>query len=134
MIDNLPAGKKHLAKVREYPVAYLWYGKHAYEPLEQIMDLYPDYFLWMLEKFQNVTTSQATFFQKKYQVDIPPEAVENVPPYVYVRKDPPELYEALCKFPRPELSQVLHQYRVPHPENIPHKRTRTHRKPNPKQD
>ena len=109
-IDNIPE-KKHNKHTREYPVAYLWYGKHAYEPIEQVIQLYPDYFFWMLETFQNVTPGQAAHFKVCYGEVIPPEAIEDVEPYYYIKKDPPELYQELCKFPRPELKPTLDLFR-----------------------
>lgn len=97
--------------MREYPVVYLWYGKKAYRPIEEIMKDDVDYFFWLLEKFQNVTVEQAEYFKGLYGADIPNLFIENVKPYEYLKGDPEELYLELCKFPRPDLEETLRKYR-----------------------
>lgn len=99
--------------VREYPIVRFWYGKGArFKTIEELMDEDPDWFLWALEKFQNVTVEQAHHFKEKYGMNIPPRLVENVPPYEHVKGDPESLYMELCQFPRPNLEEVLTKYRT----------------------
>lgn len=101
-----------MASIREYPIVKFWYGKGArFKTIEDLMDGNPDWFLWALERFQNVTVGQAKHFKEKYGLDIPSRFVEDVPPYEYRVGDPEALYQELCTFPRPSLQETLRKYR-----------------------
>lgn len=82
----------------EWPVSKMWYGKMAGKTIEEIIDNYPRYFIWMVKAFQNVTVPQARYFQDKYGMELPREVVQDVVPYEYVYKKSPEgEYEKLCR-------------------------------------
>ena len=82
----------------EWPVLKMWYGKMAGKTIEEIIDTQPTYFIWMVKAFQDVTVTQAKHFQDKYEMELPPEVVRDVPPYEYIYKHSPEgEYERLCK-------------------------------------
>lgn len=101
-----------MERVREYPIVRFWYSKAArFKSIEELMDNDPDYFLWALGAFQNITVDQANHFEEKYGLKIPPKFVEDVPPYEHMKGDPVELYQELCDFPRPSLDEVLTKYR-----------------------
>lgn len=75
------------------------------------MDQDIDYFIWAVNKFQNITVSQAQHFKDTYGLDFPSKYIEDVPPYEHKKGDPEELYMELCNSPRPDLNQVLAKYR-----------------------
>lgn len=104
----------------EWPVLKMWYGKMAGKTVEEIVDNYPRYFIWMVKAFQDVTVTQAKYFQDKYGMDLPPEVIQDVIPYEYIYKhSPEEEYERLCKG---EITiEETYGYRVKHssPDNYP---------------
>lgn len=67
----------------EVPCLYLWYGKHAYKPMEEVMEKWPDYFLWAVDEFLDITPDQASHFKDLYGEEIPPEYIKDVPPFDY---------------------------------------------------
>lgn len=83
---------------RELPCSYLWYGKHAYKPIEEVIDKWPDYFLWEVSSFLDVTPAQAEYFKEKYGMELPPEVIApaEVQPYEYKKDSPEGEYEELC--------------------------------------
>lgn len=81
----------------EYPVVKMWYGKGAGRTIEEIIDWKPDYFIWMVEKFLDVTPAQASYFEQKYGMKLPPEVIRDVPPYEWKKGSPEEEYAEICK-------------------------------------
>lgn len=104
----------------EWPVLKMWYGKMAGKTIEEIIDTQPRYFIWMVKAFQDVTVTQAKHFQDKYEMELPPEVIQDVTPYEYIYKHSPEgEYERLCKG---EITiEETYGYRVKHssPDNSP---------------
>lgn len=60
---------------REYPVTKMWYGKGAGRSIKEIIDWKPDYFIWLVEKFLDVTPSQAKYFSDKFGINLPLEVI-----------------------------------------------------------
>lgn len=83
--------------MREYPVHHMWYGKGAGRTIEEIIDWKPDYFIWLVQTFLDVTPSQAAYFKKKLGMDLPREVIRDVVPYIHHKLSPPEEYERICK-------------------------------------
>lgn len=83
----------------EFPVTHWWYGKHAYRPIEEVIDKWPDYFIWAVQKFQDVTVQQAKYFKDKYGMELPAEVIApaEVEPYEYTKGSPEGEYADVCK-------------------------------------
>ena len=83
----------------EHPCSYLWYGKHAYKPIEEVIDKWPDYFLWEVSEFLDVTVQQARYFKDKYGMELPAEVIApaEVEPYEYTKGSPEGEYADVCK-------------------------------------
>lgn len=83
--------------MREYPVHHMWYGKGAGRTIEEIIDWRPDYFIWLVQTFLDVTPSQAAYFKKKYGMDLPKEYIRDVQPYIHLKNSPTEEYKEVCE-------------------------------------
>lgn len=60
----------------EYPITRFWYGKGAkYGSIEALIRENPQYFIWTVEKFQDVTKEQAELFHNIYGMELPQEVV-----------------------------------------------------------
>lgn len=71
-------------KGREYPITRFWYSKAArFKSIEELIDQDPSFFIWAVEKFQDVTPAQALHFKEKYGMDLPEEVIapERLEPY-----------------------------------------------------
>lgn len=99
----------------EWPVVKMWYGKMAGKTIEEIIDNYPRYFIWMVKAFQDVTVTQAKHFQDRYEMELPREVIQDVIPYEYIYKHSPEgEYERLCKG---EITiEETYGYKIKHPK------------------
>lgn len=65
----------------EAPIRAFWYGKKAGQTIEEIIDTDPTYFIWCVGQFLNVTPAQAAYFQNKYNMELPPNVIQDVEPY-----------------------------------------------------
>lgn len=84
----------------EYPVTKMWYGKGAGRTIEEIIDWKPDYFIWMVDRFLDVSPSQAEYWNKKFPgMELPDYVISpaDVIPYTYTKESPADEYELLCK-------------------------------------
>lgn len=81
----------------EYPIVRFWYTKQAGRTIEEIIDREPSFIEWAIKNFQNVTPSQATYFEKKTGKTIPDICIQDVKPYEWVEGDTEQLYIDLCK-------------------------------------
>lgn len=83
----------------ELPVTHWWYGKHAYRPIEEVIDKWPDYFIWAVSSFQDVSVQQAKYFKEKYGMELPSEVIApaEVEPFVFTKESTSEEYIELCK-------------------------------------
>jgi hypothetical protein len=81
----------------EYPISRFWYTKHAGRIIEEIIDREPSFIEWAIKNFQNVTPSQATYFEKKTGKSIPDICIQDVKPYEWVEGDTEQLYIDLCE-------------------------------------
>lgn len=88
-------------KNREYPVVKMWYGKGAGRTIEEIIDWKPDYFIWLVESFLDVTPSQAEYFKNKFGMELPLEVIRDVVPYEHRKNSPEDEYAKInTLFPR----------------------------------
>ena len=83
----------------EYPVVEMWYGKLAGSSIEKIIDLDPEYFIWIVKQFQDVTVQQADYFKDKYGMELPANVVAppGTVPYQHKKDSPEKEYINLCK-------------------------------------
>lgn len=81
----------------EYPVTHMWYTKHKGRTIEWIIDHDPDYLVWMVKTFQDLTPSQAQYFFDRHGKRFRDEFVQDVTPYTYEKGDPEEMYAELCE-------------------------------------
>lgn len=93
----------------EWPVTMMWYTKKAGKTIEEIIDSDVDFFIWMVETFQNVTPKQAEYFKRKYKVEVPSQFIQNVEPYEWKEGDPELLYTEICK--SQDLQSSIKKYR-----------------------
>lgn len=80
----------------------MWYGKGAGRTLEEIMAWKPDYFLWLVETFLDVTPEQAAHWSGLYpgpDFRLPPEVISppELRPYLHTRGVPEDTYSRLCQ-------------------------------------
>lgn len=94
----------------EYPISRFWYTKQAGRTIEEIIDREPSFIEWAVSTFQNLTPSQAIYFEKQTNKVIPEECIQDVQPYDHQEGDPEELYMELCDSGK-TLEEVLHKYR-----------------------
>lgn len=94
----------------EYPISKFWYTKQAGRTIEEIIDREPSFIEWAVSTFQNLTPSQALYFEKRTNKVIPEECIQDVQPYDYQEGDPIDLYIELCDSNK-SLNEVLHKYR-----------------------
>lgn len=78
--------------------------------MEEIITEDPDFFIWMVETFQNITPKQAECFYIKTGVRVPPECIQDVTPYDHHRDDPDRMYMELCD--TQDYQGVMKKYRV----------------------
>jgi len=86
--------------MREYPILRFWYGKGAkYSSIEELIDNNPSWFIWAVEKFQDVTPAQANHFKERYGMELPLEVISDVSPYEHTKNSPnPDTnYMKLCE-------------------------------------
>lgn len=81
----------------EYPITRFWYTKQAGRTIEEIIDRDPSFMEWAISTFQNVTPSQAAYFEKKTHKSIPLECIQDVRPYEWQDGDSEEMYMDLCR-------------------------------------
>ena len=83
----------------ESPVVKMWYGKMAGRTIEEIIDTKPDYFIWMVEQFQDITVDQARYFKEKYGMELPPDVIapSDTIPYEHTKDSPEGEYIDICK-------------------------------------
>lgn len=93
----------------EWPVTMMWYTKKKGQDIENIIDSDPDFFMWMVETFQNVTPQQANYFKRKYAVVVPEKFIQDVEPYTWEEEDPDRIYMEICD--TQDLHSVLKKYR-----------------------
>lgn len=94
----------------EYPIVSFWYTKYKGRTIEWIIDHDPEYFIWMVKTFQDVTPSQAEYFFSIHKRRIKDEYIQDVEPYEWVKGDPVELYEELCI--TRDLESAINKWRV----------------------
>lgn len=93
----------------EWPVTHMWYTKKSGMTIEEIIDSDPEFFMWMVETFQNVTPTQARYFYGKVGIRIPSEWIQDVEPYDHKPTDSDRLYSELCD--TQDIIQVMKKYR-----------------------
>lgn len=93
----------------EWPVTHMWYTKKKGQTIEEIIDTDPDFFIWMVETFQNVTPKQASHFRQRTGIIIPGIFIQDVEPYDHIPADPDKLYMELCD--TQDLPGTLKKYR-----------------------
>ena len=101
-----PMNKNHR---HEWPVAMMWYTKHAGKTIERIIDTDIDYFEWMVRTFQLVTPMQAAYYKLRTGRIIPPEYIQDVVPYQWRKGDPDGLYMEICD--TQDLTGTIRKYR-----------------------
>jgi hypothetical protein len=65
----------------EAPITKFWYSRKAGQTIEEIIDTDPQWFIWAVQQFQNVTPQQAAYFEQKYGMELPENVIQDVPPY-----------------------------------------------------
>jgi len=58
----------------EWPIKFWFYTKHKGKTMEQVIDMDLDWFLWAVTTFQNVTPTQADYFEKKTGKKLNPDS------------------------------------------------------------
>lgn len=86
----------------EYPIQRFWYSKAArFSSIEELIDKDPEYFIWAVETFQDVTPAQAEHFKEVYGMELPKWVIspEECVPYIHPKEAPllDPGYEELCK-------------------------------------
>lgn len=64
--------------------------------MEEVIRTKPDYFIWAVETFQDITREQAELFRELYGESLPEEVIRDVPPYVFTKDSPEGEYEQIC--------------------------------------
>ena len=95
---------------KEWPVTHMWYTKKCGMTMEEIIDTDPDFFIWMVETFQNITPNQADHFYRKAGFRVPDECIQDVEPYDHRTTDPVKLYMELCD--TQDYTGTMKKYRV----------------------
>ena len=93
--------------MREFPIKKFWYGKGAAcKDIEELIEKNPTWFIWAVEKFQDVTPTQAKHFKELFKMDLPDEVICSQElldringglPYEYKKGDSEEVYKELCR-------------------------------------
>ena len=94
----------------EYPISRFWYTKQAGRTIEEIIDREPSFIEWAVSTFQNLTPSQALYFEKRTNKVIPKECIQDVQPYDHKEGDSEDLYMELCDSGK-TLEEILLKYR-----------------------
>lgn len=94
---------------REYPITTLWYTRKKGMSIEEVIDKDPDWMMWAIRSFQNLTPKQAEYFKKRTGVTINPKFIQDVEPYEWMKGDSDKLYAELCE--NNDLNFTLKKYR-----------------------
>ena len=106
MNENLQLSKD---RPSEWPIVKFWYTRHKGLTIEELIDKHPDFFLWAVATFQNVTPAQAEYYHKKTGRRLNQMVIQDVEPYEWQPGDPEGLYMDLCK--TQDLRGTLRKYR-----------------------
>lgn len=93
----------------EWPITKFWYTKKAGQTIEHIIDTDISWFEWAVSNFQNVTPSQASYYEKKTGRRMNPRYIQDVTPYEYKKGDPDQMYMELCECQ--DLNKMILKYR-----------------------
>lgn len=93
--------------MREFPIKKFWYGKGAAcRDIEELIEKKPKWFIWAVERFQDLTPRQAEHFYKVYGMRLPEEVITSQElldeinggeAYEYKKGDSEEVYKNLCR-------------------------------------
>lgn len=93
--------------MREFPIKKFWYGKGAAcRDIEELMEKKPRWFIWAVERFQDLSPAQAAHFKEVYGMELPKEVITSQElldeingglPYEYKKGDTEEVYKDICK-------------------------------------
>lgn len=100
---------REMEEHREYPIVRLWYTKCKGKTIEEIIDHNLSFFEWMLNTFQDITPSQANYYERATGKKVKKEYIRDVIPYNYEKGDSDKLYMELCK--TYNLEDTLKRYR-----------------------
>ena len=95
--------------MREWPIVRWWYIRIKGLTIEETIDKDLSWFYWAVKEFQNVTPSQAKYFEKKTGKKLPARYIQDVEPYEWQPGDSEELYMELCECQ--DLTKTLRKYR-----------------------
>ena len=82
-----------------YPTYGMASMSFLHKAIEEVMDKWPDYMIWCIECFQDVTVAQAKHFKERYGMELPAEVIApaEVEPFVFTKENTSEDYIDLCK-------------------------------------
>lgn len=83
--------------MREWPIVKWWYTRKKGLTIEETIDKDLSWFCWAVKEFQNVTPSQAKYFEEKTGKKLPARYIQDVEPYEWQPGDPEQLYMELCE-------------------------------------
>jgi hypothetical protein len=95
--------------MREWPIVKWWYTRKKGLTIEETIDKDLSWFCWAVKEFQNVTPSQAKYFEEKTGKKLPARYIQDVEPYEWQPGDPEQLYMELCE--TQDLDGTLLKYR-----------------------
>lgn len=96
-------------RIGEWPIVKFWYTKKKGLTIEEVIDKDPDWFIWAVITFQNVTKKQSDYFFKRTGKKLSEKLIQDVEPYEWMYGDPDELYMELCE--SQDLKKTLRKYR-----------------------
>lgn len=106
--------------MREFPIKKFWYGKGAaYRDIEELMEKNSGWFIWAVERFQDLTPKQAEHFKEVYGMELPKELIcsqkildklNGGEPYEYKKGDSEEVYKNLCRRYCVETGQQMNEW------------------------
>lgn len=83
--------------MREWPIVKFWYTRKKGKTIEEIIDTDPDWLIWAIKEFQNLTPKQAKYYELKTKKKLNPKYIQDVEPYEWKSGDSDELYMDLCE-------------------------------------
>ena len=82
--------------MREWPIKFFWYTRKKGKTIEEVIDTDPDWLEWAIREFQNLTPSQAEYYEKRIGKKLSKKFIQDVEPYEWKPGDPDEMYLDLC--------------------------------------
>lgn len=95
--------------MREWPIKSWWYTRKKGLTIEETIDKDPDWMLWAIKSFQNITPEQARYLYKKTGKRVNPKYIQDVPVYVWEPGDTDSLYMDICATQDLEGSIIKHR-------------------------